>query len=155
MRSTLIVKPLVTAVAALSVASAASAAGLDRSGQDVSAFLQDGTYAETVYTYVDADVTGKDANGEKIKDIAEDYDFFRYGVKTDINDTFSIGVLYDEPWGAAADYSGNNIFVSQGDVNASVNHISGGQFENALQAKKKYSEIEGMIKAEIAAGGKL
>ena len=119
MRSTLIVKPLVTAVAALSVASAASAAGLDRSGQDVSAFLQDGTYAETVYTYVDADVTGKDANGEKIKDIAEDYDFFRYGVKTDINDTFSIGVLYDEPWGAAADYSGNNIFVAQGDPNAS------------------------------------
>ena len=104
MRSTFIIKPLVTAVAALSVASVASAAGLDRSGQDISAFLQDGTYAETVYTYIDADVTGHDLNadgskGKKIKDIAEDYDFFRYGVKTDINDTFSIGVLNDEPWG--------------------------------------------------------
>lgn len=116
MRSTFIIKPLVTAVAALSVASVASAAGLDRSGQDVSAFLQDGTYAETVYTYIDADVTGHDLNadgskGKKIKDIAEDYDFFRYGVKTDIDDTFSIGVLYDEPWGAAADYHGDNSFV--------------------------------------------
>jgi len=111
MRSTFIIKPLVTAVAALSVASVASAAGLDRSGQDVSAFLQDGTYAETVYTYIDADVTGKDKDGNKIKDIAEDYDFFRYGVKTDIDDTFSIGVLYDEPWGAAADYHGDNSFV--------------------------------------------
>lgn len=111
MRSTFIIKPLVTAVAALSVASVASAAGLDRSGQDISAFLQDGTYAETVYTYIDADVTGKDKEGNKIKDIAEDYDFFRYGVKTDINDTFSIGVLYDEPWGAAADYHGDNSFV--------------------------------------------
>ncbi|SJM64662.1 OmpP1/FadL family transporter [Psychrobacter piechaudii] len=116
MRSTFIIKPLVTAVAALSVASVASAAGLDRSGQDISAFLQDGTYAETVYTYIDADVTGHDLNadgskGKKIKDIAEDYDFFRYGVKTDIDDTFSIGVLYDEPWGAAADYHGDNSFV--------------------------------------------
>lgn len=111
MRSTFIIKPLVTAVAALSVASVASAAGLDRSGQDISAFLQDGTYAETVYTYIDADVTGKDKEGNKIKDIAEDYDFFRYGVKTDINDTFSIGVLYDEPWGAAADYHGENDFT--------------------------------------------
>ncbi|PNK61225.1 OmpP1/FadL family transporter [Psychrobacter sp. FDAARGOS_221] len=116
MRSSFKIKPLISAVAALSVCSLASAAGLDRSGQDVTAFLQDGTYAEAVYTYIDADVTGHGLNadgskGKKIKDIAEDYDFFRYGVKTDINDTFSIGVLYDEPWGAAADYHGDNSFV--------------------------------------------
>ena len=106
-------KTLTVALAALSAASIASAAGLDRSGQDITAFLQDGTYAETVYTYIDADVSGKDSSGNKIDDIAEDYDFFRYGVKTDINDTFSIGILYDEPFGAAADYSGNNNFVDQ------------------------------------------
>ncbi|MGI9339663.1 MAG: hypothetical protein ACR2PP_03410, partial [Psychrobacter sp.] len=100
MRSTFCLKALSVAIATFSVASAASAAGLDRSGQDITAFLQDGTYAETVYTYIDADVTGKDTSGNKIDDIAEDYDFFRYGVKTDINDTFSIGVLYDEPFGA-------------------------------------------------------
>ena len=80
-------KTLTVALAALSAASIASAAGLDRSGQDITAFLQDGTYAETVYTYIDADVSGKDSSGNKIDDIAEDYDFFRYGVKTDINDT--------------------------------------------------------------------
>lgn len=110
MRSSFNIKPLVTAIAVLSVTSLASAAGLGRSNQDVSAFLQDGTYAETVYTYIDADVTGKDKKGNKIDDIAEDYDYFRYGVKTDIDDTFSIGVLYDEPWGAAADYDNNSIF---------------------------------------------
>ncbi|MDN5664638.1 MAG: outer membrane protein transport protein [Psychrobacter sp.] len=113
MRATFHLKTLAVAVAALSVASVASAAGLDRSGQDITAFLQDGTYAETVYTYIDADVSGKDSSGNKIDDIAESYDFFRYGVKTDINDTFSIGILYDEPFGAAADYSGNNNFVDQ------------------------------------------
>ena len=112
MRATFHLKTLSVAIATLSVASMSSAAGLDRSGQDITAFLQDGTYAEAVYTYIDADVTGEDESGNKIDDIAEDYDFFRYGVKADINETFSIGILYDEPFGAAADYSGKNDFVS-------------------------------------------
>ena len=38
-------------------------------------FLQDGTYAETVYTYIDANVTGKDTAGKDTGDIAEAYDF--------------------------------------------------------------------------------
>lgn len=106
-------KTLTVAVATLSIASVASAAGLDRSGQDITAFLQDGLYAEAVYTYIDADVSGKDSSGNEIDDIAESYDFFRYGVKADINDTFSVGILYDEPFGAAADYTGSNNFVDQ------------------------------------------
>ncbi|MGP5373635.1 OmpP1/FadL family transporter [Psychrobacter alimentarius] len=124
MRANFHLKTLTVAVATLSVISVANAAGLDRSGQDITAFLQDGTYAEAVYTYIDADVTGHDnayvgsdknayQKGDKIGDIAESYDFFRYGVKTDVNDTFSVGILYDEPFGAAADYSGNNNFVDQ------------------------------------------
>ena len=125
MRATFHLKSLAVAIATLSVASMSNAAGLDRSGQDITAFLQDGTYAEAVYTYIDADVSGFDnsntppigapnrpyARGDNTGDIAESYDFFRYGVKTDINDTFSVGVLYDEPFGAAAKYSGNNDFV--------------------------------------------
>ncbi|PKG84635.1 hypothetical protein CXF58_07820 [Psychrobacter sp. Sarcosine-02u-2] len=113
-------KTLTAALAALSAASIASAAGLDRSGQDITAFLQDGTYAETVYTYIDADVSGKDSSGNKIDDIAEDYDFFRYGVKADINETFSIGILYDEPFGAAADYNGKNDFITNTDADAII-----------------------------------
>lgn len=101
------------AIAAFSIVSTANAAGLDRSGQDITAFLQDGLYAEASYTYLDADVTGNDASGNNIDDIAESYDFFRYGVKADINDTFSIGVLYDEPFGAAADYQGDSNFVDK------------------------------------------
>ena len=123
MRTTFHLKTLAVAIATLSVASVASAAGLDRSGQDVTAFFQDGTYAEAVYTYIDADVSGYDSSnnnpfdntyvrGNKTGDIAESYDFFRYGVKTDINDTFSIGLLYDEPFGASAEYTGDNNFVA-------------------------------------------
>lgn len=122
MRNAFHLKALTVAIAAFSVASAASAAGLDRSGQDITAFLQDGIYAETVYTYIDADVSGNDnayvgnsnsayVKGNDTGDIAEEYDFFRYGVKADINSTFSVGVLYDEPFGAAAEYTGNSNFT--------------------------------------------
>lgn len=104
-------KALSLAVISTLTATAAYAAGLDRSGQDITAFLQEGTYAETVYTYIDADVSGKDTLGRDTGDVAESYDFFRYGVKADLNDTFSIGVLYDEPFGAAVQYGGNNNFV--------------------------------------------
>jgi len=128
MRATFHLKTLAVAIAALSVASVASAAGLDRSGQDVTAFLQDGTYAEAVYTYIDADVTGEDSSDNDIDDIAESYDFFRYGVKTDINDTFSVGILYDEPFGAAADYTGENNFV--GAPTDAVNNIIASRLGN-------------------------
>ena len=142
MRPTFHLKPLVVVAAALSVASISHGAGLDRSGQDITAFLQDGLYAEASYTYIDADVSGYDSannnpnsnsyvKGKKIGDIAESYDFFRYGVKADINDTFSVGILYDEPFGAAADYTGDNNFVAKGDLNGSIIKLTGGQFNGA------------------------
>ena len=145
-------KTLTVAVATLSIASVASAAGLDRSGQDITAFLQDGLYAEAVYTYIDADVSGHDnayvgsdknayQQGKKIDDIAESYDFFRYGVKADIDDTFSVGILYDEPFGAAADYSGDNNFVARGDLDASVNAISNGNASSIADAGAKIGQL--------------
>ena len=145
MRQNFHLKPLVVAVAALSVVSISHAAGLDRSGQDITAFLQDGLYAEASYTYIDADVTGYDSannnpnsnsyvKGNKIGDMAESYDFFRYGVKADINDTFSVGILYDEPFGAAADYTGDNNFVAKGDLDASVAALTNNQAPNYATA---------------------
>ena len=155
-------KTLTVALAALSAASIASAAGLDRSGQDITAFLQDGLYAEAVYTYIDADVTGYDSanslpndnsyqQGKKIDDIAESYDFFRYGVKADINDTFSVGVLYDEPFGAAADYRGDNNFVAQSDINASTVALTGGAASDFNDARLQAGTLGAQARAAGAA----
>lgn len=149
-------KTLVVAIAAFSVASIGNAAGLDRSGQDITAFLQDGLYAEASYTYIDAKVSGHDnayigddnngyQQGKKIDDIAESYDFFRYGVKADINDTFSVGILYDEPFGAAADYSGDNNFVAKGDTSATINSVSSGKFANVTEALGAQAFLQGEI----------
>lgn len=131
-------KTLVVAVGSMGLASTAYSAGLDRSGQDVTAFLQDGTYAEAVYTYIDADITGHDngvasgasqeanyVKGKVTGDVSEDYDFFRYGVKADVNDRFSVGVLYDEPFGASIKHFGDTNFVAQGG-DASVATLTAG-----------------------------
>ena len=109
---------LTLALLTLPLASLSHSAAIDRSGQDVTAFLQDGTYAEAVYTYLDADISGVDKSGNKTGDIAESYDFFRYGAKADINETFSVGVLYDEPFGAQAAYKGKSNFVANGPSDA-------------------------------------
>lgn len=124
---------LAFAIASFSAVSAHSA-GLDRSGQDTSAFFQDGTYAEAVYTHIDADVSGKDSAGNKINDIAEKYDFFRYGVKTDVNDTFSVGVIYDEPFGALVDYTGTNNFTGDADAVAlsTINTVASQERQDKL-----------------------
>ena len=143
MRATFHLKTLAVAIAAFSAASAASAAGLDRSGQDITAFLQDGTYAEAVYTYIDADVGGKDASGNKIDDIAESYDFFRYGVKADIDDTFSVGILYDEPFGAAADYTGDNNFV--GAPTVAIDNIIASQLSGRLPGVTSAQELNTFV----------
>lgn len=151
-------KTLAVAIASVGAIGTANAAGLDRSGQDVTAFLQDGTYAEAVYTYVDADITGTDTAGRAINDVAEPYDFFRFGVKADINDTFSVGVLYDEPFGAAVQYEGVNSFVSRG-ADDVVTVLSQGRVNSAaeaqagiLQARQGIAQLNAAIAAQTAAG---
>ena len=171
MRATFHLKTLAVAIATLSIASMSNAAGLDRSGQDVTAFLQDGTYAEAVYTYIDADVSGKDSanvlpnsndyvEGNDTGDIAEAYDFFRYGVKADINDTFSVGVLYDEPFGASAEYTKGNFVAQDGDTrNATITAISGGVIgPNSPIGITSFAQAQGTVTALqgiLAQGGTL
>ena len=148
-------KALSLAVISTLTATAAHAAGLDRSGQDITAFLQEGTYAETVYTYIDADVSGKDTLGRDTGDAAEAYDFFRYGVKADLNDTFSIGVLYDEPFGAAVQYDGNSNFVTESADSAYAALVAGTPLAlkpraEIVQTAQQYQNAGNLVKRQIA-----
>ncbi|MNY99374.1 Outer membrane protein transport protein (OMPP1/FadL/TodX) [compost metagenome] len=92
------------------------AAALDRSGQSMSAFLQSGNYFEAGISILDPDVAGKEDGGSatrrNIGDMADDYYFPSAALKLQLNDKFSFGLLYDQPFGSDAEYSGNNAFVS-------------------------------------------
>lgn len=109
-------KALTTAMilAALPTAGAFAAA-LDRSGQSISAFLQPGNYFEAGISVLDPDVSGKEggtlSTTRNIGDMANDYNFPSAALKLQLTDHFSFGLLYDQPFGADAEYTGTNAFV--------------------------------------------
>ena len=84
------------------------AAGLDRSGQSIAAFLQSGNYAEAGITVIDPDVKGQSIaalKAEQVSDMAEDYYFPTAAVKIQATEHFSFGLIYDQPFGADATYA--------------------------------------------------
>lgn len=114
---------LTLAIASISFASAAQAAGLDRSTQPSWGFTQDGTFAYIERITIDPSITGKDnaattpsptmyKEGRDTNNVALNYDFINYGAKADVNDKVSVGVFFDQPWGADVEFTGNNDFVN-------------------------------------------
>ena len=114
---------LTLAIASISFASAAHAAGLDRSTQLSWGFTQDGTFAYIERITIDPSISGKDnaattpspttyEEGRDINNMALNYDFINYGAKADVNDKVSVGVFFDQPWGADVEFTGNNNFVN-------------------------------------------
>jgi long-chain fatty acid transport protein len=115
-------KALTTAMilAALPTAGAFAAA-LDRSGQSISAFLQPGNYFEAGISVLDPSVSGNVRSGytpspafpasavglenTNISDMGDDYYFPSAALKLQLNDHFSFGLIYDQPFGADATYS--------------------------------------------------
>ena len=87
------------------------AAGLDRSGQSIAAFLQPGNYFEAGISVLDPNVSGKDKNGNHTGDMAGDYYFPHAALKVQATEHFSVGLIYDQPYGADAEYSGDSGFV--------------------------------------------
>lgn len=122
---------LTLAIASISFASAAQAAGLDRSTQPSWGFTQDGTFAYIERITIDPSITGKDnaattpspttyEEGRDINNMALNYNFINYGAKADVNDKVSVGVFFDQPWGADVEFTGNNNFVNNPQVNLAI-----------------------------------
>lgn len=92
------------------------AAALDRSGQSISSFLQPNNYFEAGLSVLDATVEGREAGtsttNRHIGDMADDYYFPSAALKLQLTNNFSFGLIYDQPFGADAAYSGQNVFVA-------------------------------------------
>ena len=89
----------------------AFAAGLDRSGQSISVFLQPGNYAEAGISVLDPTVKSSQLN---VTDMAEDYYFPSAAIKVQATDKISLGLLYDQPYGADATYKVDGSDFSDG-----------------------------------------
>lgn len=121
----------------------AFAAGLDRSGQSISVFLQPGNYAEAGISVLDPEVQGKDNAGNKVSDMAEDYYFPTAAIKIQATDKISLGLLYDQPFGADSQYAPeSNAFAT---VNTNTGVLEGTSVEvktNSITALIGYQPNE-------------
>lgn len=88
------------------------AAGLERSTQQIDALFENGTYAEVGYTHILPNVQGKDSSGNKVSDMAGDFQSLNYAVKTDLTSNLRLAVIYDEPFGAKVKFEGDNNFIA-------------------------------------------
>lgn len=110
-------KTLTALILATIPASSVFAAALDRSGQSIAPFLQNGNYAEVGGSLLIPDVSGQETDatigkGRAIPDMGDSFAFAQAGIKVQPVKNFSFGLLYDQPFGAKARYSGENIFVT-------------------------------------------
>lgn len=144
-------KSLAAAIALTIVpVSSVFAAALDRSGQSVAAFLQPDNYFEAGFSVLDPDVSGREAGDtvtrRNIGDMADDYAFPQVAIKLQPTKHFSFGILYDQPFGADASYSGNNAFVAD-----SSNTILGAQQLAGIRQSQITQNVAAQLPAAIAA----
>lgn len=97
--------PLFIALTLATLPLSTFAAGLDRSGQSIAAFLQPNNYAEASINVLDPTVKGEDINQNTVSDMGDDYTFATAAIKVQATDQISLGLLYDQPYGADAQYA--------------------------------------------------
>lgn len=100
-------KTLLTGAALLMTTTAASALGLDRSGQSISPLFEDGRYMELSYGTVMPSIDGSDDaafGGLDSGNVANDYEQYGFAYKADINAQLSYAVIFDQPYGADIEY---------------------------------------------------
>jgi len=123
-------KFLAGGAALLATASTAGAVGLDRSNQDIGLIFETGDYAELSYGFVMPSVTGVDAAAFGSGDtgnVAQDYGILGLGYRTDLNEQWSLAIIFDQPYGADISYpAGESVALggTAADLNSgSVNTI--------------------------------
>lgn len=96
------------------------AAALDRSGQSTAAFFQKGNYAEIGVSGLMPKVGGVDSAGNAVPEMAEDYEMLSAAVKFEVSPESSFAIIYDQPFGAEAEYTGQNNFVADNNAYSST-----------------------------------
>lgn len=100
-------KYMTAGAALLMTTTIATAGGLDRSGQSIGVIFEDGDYAELSFGSVSPSITGvavAPLGGTSSGSIAPDYTQFGLAYKTQLNDQLSLGIIFDQAFGADVAY---------------------------------------------------
>lgn len=83
---------------------AAHSAGLDRSGRPTGLIFETGNVVELSFGFADPSIEGTDIAGSPTGNIADSFSLVGGGIRYELNDKLSIGLLIDEPFGADITY---------------------------------------------------
>lgn len=99
------------------------AAGLERSNQSITAFLQPGNYAEAGISGVVPHVSGKDNSQHRVGNMADSYIVPNAALKVQATDHISLGLIYDQPFGGDSTYQidGSDFSTSTESTTVDVN----------------------------------
>ncbi len=98
---------LISAIGAALIATQAGAGGIDQNGQPIGFIFEERTYLEIGAGSVSPFVSGNDFaifGGGPSGNIAKPILPFSFSLKTDLTDKLSIGILWDQPFGAEIEY---------------------------------------------------
>lgn len=93
---------LATSAALALISGAASAGGIDRSGQGVNILFEEGTYVQMSYSHVSPDVNGSPPAGFPVAstNVAQSYSYGSLGYKQKLTDRLDAAIIIDQPFGA-------------------------------------------------------
>lgn len=125
-------KHLISAVTGLTFcAGAAFAGGLDRTYTPVNILFEEGSYAELSFGMIMPEASGVDFLGNPTGNVAKDFNFVGAAVKLQFSDRFSMGLIFDQPYGADTQYVGAPAATLLGGTAAKAD-------SNAITAMLKY-----------------
>ncbi|EEW25956.1 OmpP1/FadL family transporter [Rhodobacter ferrooxidans] len=109
-------------------AGAATAGGIDRSGQFMGVLFEKGNYAELSFGSVSPDVSGvatvfSPTSGAASGDMSKSYAQIGGALKFKINDSLDAALIFDQPFGADVSYPAGSGYYAQGttaDLNTSA-----------------------------------
>lgn len=139
---------LMASVAVVAGATGAMAGGIDRSGQGIGFMFEPGTYAELSFGLVSPSVSNVPAVPVAAAgDISPTYQTFGLAYKRDLNDTLSIGVQIDQPYGAHVQYP-STLGGGYAELwSSSINVIGRYKFDGGFSAHAglRYVTIDGRV----------
>ena len=97
------------------------AGGFDRSGQDTSIMLKEGSLVEIMSVSVNPKITGAyTSGGASSGEVAPNYSFTNMGFRTKVSDNFAIAIIQDSPFGADINWTAGTYTGTKAKVESSA-----------------------------------
>lgn len=155
---------LATSAALALISGAASAGGLDRTGQPMGLIFEDGNYVEFSMGHANPTLTGQDLapfTTSFTGNVGQSFNQVAAGFRYEFSDQLSFSLIYDQPWGSDISYAaGGSTYLGGTQAFASSDAITGilrYKFDDtfSVHGGLRYQQVDGNITLSGLAYGAL